>query len=165
MKDKIGNKKRGGGWNKGKHHVKATREQAEERVEAIAKYLREHPLASRFDLHKKFCSKLGLAWQSVDVYAERARRQLQKESKMTSEQGRAFGVGVLLNLLSHPNPAIRIKAERSLAAIMGYDSPTQTRVGNPDGTSISAPIQAVFVLPEKKKIVDADEIEETTAGT
>ena len=152
-------KKNGGGWNKGQKGKKATNQVIEARIDQVAKHLREQPLASKFDLHKAFCRKFGVVWQTVDVYVGRARRLLQKESKMTTEQARAHGVGVLFNLLNDSNHAIRIKAETRLASIYGYDAPTQTRVGSPDGSSLPSAVIAPivhFVLPEKREHPDAD---------
>jgi hypothetical protein len=150
-------KKNGGGWNKGKKGKKATNEVIEQRVDQMAKYLREHPLASRFDLHKKFCRKFGLVWQTVDVYADRARRLLRRESNMTPDQARGLGVGVLHNLLNDRNPAIRIKAEQSLRDIFGYSAPTQHRIGSPDGSPLPSTVVAptvIFEVVNKKQLLE-----------
>ena len=133
------------------------RELQEARVDLIAKYLREHPIASRFDINRKFCKKFNLTWQWVQELTSRARKQLEKEARISPEKCRQMGVNTLTKLIDSKSEMIRIKAERSLAAIMGYDMPTQTRIGNPDGSPLPATIIAPivnFVLPAKKEHPD-----------
>ena len=120
-------------------------------MDEIAKHIRAHPISSRFDLHKRFCKKFDLNWRWVDELSSRARNQLRKESNINQEEAKSIGLG-------DPNPIVSLKAERAFCAIHGYDSPTQTRVGSPDGSPLPSPVIAPTVIFEvgNKQSTDAD---------
>ena len=129
-----------------------TREAQEKRVDLIVKYLRGNPIASRFDLHKKFCKKFNLSWRQVEELSSRARLRIKKESKITTEEAKAIGLGIVSKWLSDVNPIVALKAERAFASIHGYEAPAQTRIGSPDGSPLPQTVVAPivnFILPKK----------------
>ena len=159
-------KKNGGGWNKGKKGKKATNEVIEQRVDLIADYLRENPLSTRGKIHKRFCGKFKLHWVTVDRYVIRARNILRKQANVKLEDGRVMGLGVLYNLLNDKNHGIRVKAETRMADILGYNAPTQTRIGSPDGSPLPATIinpTIQFIVGEPKKAME-DALEMNGSG-
>ena len=135
---------------------KPTAEVVEQRVEALAAYIRANPLANRFELHRKFCKKFGVAWDSIDkMYTPRARKLITKQASVSKEEAREVGLGVVTRLLNDPDKKIRLMAEKAYREIVGYAAPAQHRIGGPDGQPLPAPTSSattvVFNIPHNQR--------------
>ncbi len=130
---------------------KATRIEVEERVELIAAYMRVNPLCTKWDIHRKFVKKFNIHYAHLDqVYVPRAREILVKQAKITKDQAKEVGVNLILTLLSHHEPKVRLAAEKRLAEIYGYNAPTRIESSGPDGGPIQVEERPLEEIPSDR---------------
>lgn len=124
----------------------------DDRVDQIAQYIRQNPIASRYAMHKEYVDKFNVGWKMIDMYIGRARILIAKESDITLKEARSIGLSTINDLLNHPDAKIRLKAEESYRAIHGYEAPRNVRIGDPNGNPMAPTVIAPtvnFVLPAK----------------
>jgi hypothetical protein len=111
---------------------KATAEEVQERIEFTADLiLKEKP---RCEIHRILKRKWGLHWTTIDsMYVLRARKWLMERCNITVAQAKSKGLNVLIDVLRTGNNSERLKAERRLAEVFGYDAPRKMEVTGRDG--------------------------------
>ena len=120
-----------------KPYRKATLEDIELRVTELAEWLQAHPFASRFQVYKQFCKKWKLTWKIIDgYYIGRARKRNKELLRFTVEDAREVGLGVVVRMLDHPAPRIRLRAVKAFTEITGCDAPRRMELTGPGGGPI-----------------------------
>ncbi len=116
---------------------KCTEAERNERIELLARYMGEHPLATKGELKAWFQKTFKLKYRQALDYITRARTTLRKRSQMSSDEMKQIGVNVLMPLLDSTDQRVRILAERRLAEIGGYDAPRRHEMTGAGGGPIA----------------------------
>jgi hypothetical protein len=87
---------------------------------------------NRYEIHKKCCPQYDRDWHQIDIYISRAKELLREQSKMTPEDAKALGVGVLFRALRKGGNQ-SLAAERRLGEIFGYDAPRRAELTGVNG--------------------------------
>jgi hypothetical protein len=130
--------------NKKPYH-KPTNHEAEERIEFVAGLIVQQK--RRMEIHRGVIKRWGVHWRTADRYLVHARRYLQKQAQMTSNEAKAVGVNVLLSVFREGKPGERVAAERRWSEIFGYSAPTTIRDSRQPGDSISISGQPASAPP------------------
>lgn len=129
--------------------------QIEDRVDEIAAFLLKWPLSSKYEIRREFCPKFEIHWKTCDRYVQRARAVNRRITGLEASELRTLGKTILLDALKSPNEMIRLKAERSLSQLAGYDAPPRAPVDE-QGKTVQfvpltvSPAEIVGENPEKK---------------
>lgn len=134
---------------------KATRVEVEQRVEWLAEYLADKPLASRTEIHRVMRERYDINWWVTDlIYLNRAREILSKRANMTKQEAKELGVNLLIKLAKSGRDQIKVAAEKRLGEIYGYNAPTHVRVGDPNGKPMAPTVIAPtvqFIFPQNSR--------------
>jgi len=118
---------------------KATQEEIERRVEYCAK-LMVPGLKTKTEIHDAMRRKYGLHWVTVDqLYIIRAEKWLRERAEITAARAKRTGVNVLLDIMRTGTNGERLRAERALAEIYGYNAPRRHEVTGADGKPLVPP--------------------------
>ena len=123
---------------------KATNAQVEIMTEHVAELMVNQ--MSKFDIHRAMEKRFKLGWRQVDRYMTRAKTLLVKRASITRDQAREGGVNLLLDLIRTGDSNVKLKAERRLGEIFGYNAPAEHRITTPVGM----PLQTEDLTPAPK---------------
>ena len=115
--------------------IKGTAAEVQERIESVAQMLVRQ--ATRGEIHKHVSDKWNKTWRAADTYIGRAKSFLRKQAQMTPEEGRAQGIGILIDVLRIGNVSQRLAAEKRLGEIIGYDAPRRQELSGPEGAPLA----------------------------
>jgi len=127
-----------------KPYIKATTQEMEERIEFVARCLVRQ--LSKMEIHKAIKLKFNIEWRMTDIYIAHARRYLQKQSRMSKEEAKDNGIGVLLDVI-RTDPKQRVQAEKRLSEIFGYNAPVKLQPVGEDGIG---PAEFIVHVSEKE---------------
>jgi hypothetical protein len=115
-----------------KPYRKASQKEIQERIEYVADLLVKEK--TRCEIHRICKRKWDLHWVTIDsMYIIRAKRWLVERCSITAAQAKSKGLNVLVDVLRTGNNSERLKAERRLAEVFGYDAPRRMEVTGKDG--------------------------------
>lgn len=117
-----------------KPYRKASVEEQERRIEALALEMVRNPLMTKHEMHHFMRKNFNVEWGVTDsIYIVRAKKFLTDRSNMTKTQAKSIGVNALLRALHKATGSQVAAIERRLGEIYGYDMPKQFRVTTPPG--------------------------------
>lgn len=116
---------------------KATARQIQERIEFVADLIVKEK--TRCEIHRAVRRKYDIEYLNCDlIYVKRAREWLRDRCAITAAQAKSKGLNVLVDVLRTGNNSERLKAERRLAEVFGYDAPRRMEVTGKDGEPLLA---------------------------
>lgn len=111
---------------------KATARQIQERIEFVADLIVKEK--TRCEIHRAVKRRYNVEYLNCDlIYVKRAREWLRERCNITAAQAKSKGLNVLVDVLRTGNNSERLKAERRLAEVFGYDAPRRMEVTGKDG--------------------------------
>jgi hypothetical protein len=115
-----------------KPFIKGTARQIQERVEFVAGLLVKEK--TRTEIHRAVRRKFNIEYLQCDLtYVKRAKEWLVERCNITAAQAKSKGLNVLVDVLRTGTNGERLKAERRLAEVFGYDAPRRMEVTGRDG--------------------------------
>lgn len=106
---------------------KCTRQEAEERVDFVARLVSKN--LYRSEIQKAFVTKYGeTSSRQVEEYTARARKLLKKHCNMTREEARDLALVNLMDILRSGKPAERNRALELWVKVHGLEAPTQVEL-------------------------------------
>ena len=118
-----------------KPYRKATLEEQARRVEYVAHLLVAE--RTRCEIHRLVKHKFDIEYLQCDLtYVKRAKEWLKARCSITTAQAKMKGLNVLLDILRKGSNGDRLRAERRLAEIFGYDAPQRMEVSGRGGEPI-----------------------------
>jgi hypothetical protein len=129
-----------------KPYRKATLEEQARRVEYVAHLLVKEK--TRCEIHRLVKHKFDIEYLQCDLtYVKRAKEWLKARCSITAAQAKMKGLNVLVDILRKGSNGDRLRAERRLAEIFGYDAPRKMEVTGKDGEPMvlaNAPVRILW---------------------
>lgn len=122
-----------------KKPIKPTVEQYDARVDAIIDVISDQPNLSRYKIHKIFCARFNVRWETIDRYLARARETLRERLKRDKEEVRSNAVAFYEMVISNPKnpPNVRLRAQESLCELLGVNAPSKVELTGAEGGPVS----------------------------